>query len=71
MVSPPGGLIDKGHHANTARSAFQETLALDEAVKAALELTDESDTLVVVTADHSHVMSFGAYIPVEASPLGW
>ncbi|NXE51781.1 PPBI1 phosphatase, partial [Casuarius casuarius] len=54
-----GGRIDHGHHSGRAKQALMETVMLDQAVARAGELTDPSDTLTVVTADHSHVFSFG------------
>ncbi|PKU40616.1 intestinal-type alkaline phosphatase-like [Limosa lapponica baueri] len=36
-----------------------ETVMMDRAVARAGELTSPSDTLTVVTADHSHVFTFG------------
>ncbi|XP_064372799.1 intestinal-type alkaline phosphatase-like [Dromaius novaehollandiae] len=54
-----GGRIDHGHHSGRAKQALMETIMLDRAVARAGELTDPSDTLTVVTADHSHVFSFG------------
>lgn len=59
MVS--GGRIDHGHHNNTAKRALYETLAFEDAVKTALQLTNSSDTLIVVTADHSHVFNIGGH----------
>jgi len=56
-----GGKIDKGHHAAQASRALRETLALEDTVKAASELVDAEDTLMIVTADHSHTFSFGGY----------
>ena len=41
--------------------ALQETLELDKAVKAALNMTDREDTLVIVTADHGHAVSMAGY----------
>lgn len=35
----------------------------DEAIQRAAQLTRESDTLTVVTADHSHVFTFGGNTP--------
>lgn len=49
-----GGLIDKAHHQNLIYEALNETAELDEAVAAALSMTDPAETLIVVTADHSH-----------------
>ncbi|GAA6087150.1 alkaline phosphatase, tissue-nonspecific isozyme [Tachysurus ichikawai] len=56
-----GGRIDQGHHASRASMALHETVALDNAVARALELTNEEETLTVVTADHSHSLSFNGY----------
>ena len=35
---------------------------MDDAVKRALSLTDEEDTLTVVTADHSHSFTTQGYV---------
>ncbi|XP_033885251.2 intestinal-type alkaline phosphatase-like isoform X1 [Acipenser ruthenus] len=54
-----GGRIDHGHHGGRAQKALTETVMFDRAVKRALELTEEQETLTVVTADHSHVFTLG------------
>ncbi|KAL5290357.1 hypothetical protein ACFFRR_009978 [Megaselia abdita] len=56
-----GGLIDKAHHVNMAYKALDETLEFSKAVQKAVDLTQENDTLIVVTADHAHVMSMAGY----------
>lgn len=56
-----GGRIDQAHHLGNAYRALTETIALSDAVRTALERTDPSQTLVVVTADHGHVFSMGGY----------
>ncbi|MBN8818659.1 MAG: alkaline phosphatase [Sphingomonas sp.] len=56
-----GGRIDHAHHAGNARRALEDTIALDEAVRTALEMTDRRDTLVLVTADHSHTLAISGY----------
>ncbi|KAL6472013.1 hypothetical protein MHYP_G00206630 [Metynnis hypsauchen] len=56
-----GGRIDQGHHASRASMALHEAVALDNAVARALELTNEDETLTIVTADHSHSLSFNGY----------
>jgi len=56
-----GGRIDHGHHASKAGYALIETQEFANAVQAALDLIDLKDTLVLVTADHSHVFTMGGY----------
>ncbi len=55
------GRIDHAHHANNAYRALTDTIALSEAVAAAQAATSVEDTLILVTADHSHVLSFAGY----------
>ena len=56
-----GGRIDKGHHENRAKHALEETLELEKAVKIAKGLTEDNETLIIVTADHSHAMTINGY----------
>lgn len=56
-----GGMIDQAHHYNYAKHSLDETAELSKAVEAARQMTDESDTLIVVTADHSHVFTYNGY----------
>ncbi|KAJ8403189.1 hypothetical protein AAFF_G00354060 [Aldrovandia affinis] len=58
-----GGRIDHGHHDGIAKLALTEAVMFDRAVQRASQLTSESDTLTVVTADHSHVFTFGGNTP--------
>lgn len=63
-----GGRIDHAHHAGNAARALGDTVALDEAVAAALAMTDPKDTLIIVTADHSHVFTIQGY-PMRNNPI--
>jgi alkaline phosphatase len=63
-----GGRIDHGHHAGSAFLALYDAIAFSAAVDAALERVDPEDTLVVVTADHSHVFTVGGY-PKRGNPI--
>src|SRR4029434_11027333 len=65
-----GGRIDQGHHASRASMALHEAVALDNAVAKGLELTNEEETLTLVTADHSHALSFNRYPFRRNSTLG-
>ena len=56
-----GSNIDHSHHNSRASQALLETVSLDYAVEAALNLTDIKDTLILVTADHGHTMSMSGY----------
>jgi alkaline phosphatase len=63
-----GGRIDHGHHAGNAYRALTDTIALSDAVRVALENSDPADTLIVVTADHSHTLSISGY-PKRGNPI--
>ncbi|KAJ8923110.1 hypothetical protein NQ315_001663 [Exocentrus adspersus] len=56
-----GGRIDHGHHAAEAQNALNETVELSKAIEKALEMTNEEETLIVVTADHAHTLSVSGY----------
>jgi alkaline phosphatase len=63
-----GGRIDHGHHAGNAKRALTETIEFSNAVRTALERTSRADTLIVVTADHSHTLSISGY-PKRGNPI--
>ena len=63
-----GGRIDHAHHAGNAARALEDTLAFDAAVAAALAKVNTRETLVIVTADHSHVMTMSGY-PSRNNPI--
>uniref|UniRef100_A0A673FMG2 Alkaline phosphatase n=1 Tax=Sinocyclocheilus rhinocerous TaxID=307959 RepID=A0A673FMG2_9TELE len=65
-----GGRIDHGHHEGKAKQALHEAVEMDRAITRAGLLTSIYDTLTVVTADHSHVFSFGGYTPRGNSIFG-
>ncbi|MFK7830127.1 MAG: alkaline phosphatase [Congregibacter sp.] len=62
------GRIDHAHHAGNAANALNETIELAAAVEAVMRRVDTNDTLVMVTADHSHVMTMGGY-PRRGNPI--
>lgn len=63
-----GARIDMAHHDNWAHIALDETKEFARAIETARGLTDEEDTLIVVTADHSHTMTINGYA-VSASVI--
>lgn len=56
-----GGRIDQAHHQNHARLALEEVVEFDKAISNALRNTENKDTLIIVTADHSHAMTLNGY----------
>jgi alkaline phosphatase len=56
-----GGRIDHGHHETRAKYAVDETLEFSKAIQAAVDKVDIEETLIIVTADHGHVMSMAGY----------
>ena len=63
-----GGRIDHAHHSGNAFRALTDTVAFSDAVRTARAMTSENDTLIVVTADHAHTMSFIGY-PQRGNPI--
>lgn len=62
------GRIDHAHHAGNAYRALEDTVALDAAVAIAVAKSQETDTLILVTADHSHTLTFAGY-PTRGNPI--
>lgn len=56
-----GGRVDHAHHAGNAKRALIEAIELSNAVRKAMEMTNEADTTIIVTADHSHVFTIAGY----------
>ncbi len=55
------GRIDHAHHAGNAKRALLDAMEFAKAIKKAYEMTDPDDTLIIVTADHSHVFTLAGY----------
>ena len=62
------GRIDHAHHEGNAARALQDVVELDRAVEAALSMVDLDETLIIVTADHSHTMTINGY-PRRGNPI--
>lgn len=63
-----GGRIDHAHHAGNAARALYDTIAFDEAIQTALDMTSREDTLIVITADHGHTLTINGY-PDRGNPI--
>ena len=63
-----GGRIDHAHHAGNAARALEDTVAFNAAIQTALDATSREDTLIVVTADHSHSFTISGY-PKRGNPI--
>ncbi len=56
-----GGRIDHAHHGGNAKRALLETIEMAKAVKKAYEMSNPENTLIIVTADHSHTLTIAGY----------
>lgn len=56
-----GGRIDMAHHDNRAHIALDETVQFSKAIENSLSMVNSNETLIVVTADHAHTMSYSGY----------
>jgi alkaline phosphatase len=63
-----GGRVDHGLHAGDAQRALGDAVALDEAIAQAVAMTNPEETLIIVTADHSHTLAMQGY-PQRGNPI--
>lgn len=63
-----GARIDMANHEGNAFRALNETIEFSDAVRVAMEATSADDTLILVTADHSHTLNFVGY-PARGNPI--
>jgi len=62
------GRIDHAHHISNAYRALEDTVALSDAVQWTIDNVDLEETLIIVTADHSHTMTISGY-PRRGNPI--
>lgn len=62
------GRIDHAHHAGNAFRALTDAVEFSNAIRVAMEKTNPKDTLIIVTADHSHVFTIAGY-PKRGNPI--
>ena len=68
FLTVESGRIDHGHHAGNAYNALNDTVEFAKAVQTAVENTNPEETLILVTADHSHVFTIAGY-PKRGNPI--
>ena len=56
-----GGRVDHANHAGNLHRALVDGKAFADAIAMAMEMTNPEDTLIIVTADHEHAISFNGY----------
>ncbi|MGH8615419.1 MAG: alkaline phosphatase [Gammaproteobacteria bacterium] len=62
------GRIDHAHHAGNPYRALTDTIEFAKAIQKAYEMTDPEKTLIIVSADHSHVFTIAGY-PHRGNPI--
>lgn len=62
------GRIDHGHHAGNAHMALRDTQEYSQTIAATLKRINLDNTLVIVTADHSHTLTLAGY-PTRGNPI--
>ncbi|TFF20583.1 alkaline phosphatase [Jiella endophytica] len=65
-----GGRVDHANHDGNAYRAVTDGAAFSAAVAMADEMTDDEDTLIIVTADHEHSIALNGYCGRGSPILG-
>ena len=61
FLSIEAGRVDHANHAGNLYRVLADGVAFNDAIRKALELTNVEDTLIIVTADHEHAITFNGY----------
>jgi alkaline phosphatase len=64
------GRVDHANHGGNLARVVRDQQAFAEAVAMADEMTDDADTLIIVTADHEHAITFNGYCGRGSDILG-
>jgi alkaline phosphatase len=70
LLMVEAGRVDHANHATNAARMVRDGAAFAEAVRVADELTDDEETLIVVTADHEHAIALNGYCGRGSPILG-
>lgn len=60
-LSIEAGRVDHANHDGNLHRTLVDGVAFADAIAKADELTDDADTLIIVTADHEHAITFNGY----------
>jgi alkaline phosphatase len=60
-LSIEAGRVDHANHDGNLHRTLTDGVAFNDAIRKALELTNAEETLIIVTADHEHALSFNGY----------
>ncbi len=61
FLSIEGGRVDHANHAGNLHRVLSDGVAFAEAVQMAIDMTDDTETLIIVTADHEHAIAMNGY----------
>lgn len=68
------GRVDHANHATNAKRAMIDGKAFADAIAMADAMTDDADTLIIVTADHEHAIAMNGYCgrgtPIDGLCMG-
>ncbi|PRD37068.1 UNVERIFIED_CONTAM: Alpi [Trichonephila clavipes] len=69
-LSIEAGRVDHANHDGNAYRVLTDGKAFADAIAKAVEMTNAEDTLIIVTADHEHAISFNGYCGRGSNILG-
>lgn len=69
-ISIEAGRVDHANHAGNLYRTLTDGVAFNEAIRKAVELTNPEETLIIVTADHEHALTFNGYCGRGSSVVG-
>ncbi len=61
FLSIEGGRVDHANHAGNLHRVLSDGVAFAEAVQTAIDMTGDTETLIIVTADHDHALGMNGY----------
>ena len=70
LLQVEAGRVDHANHAGNLARTVRDGKAFADAIIVADEMTDDADTLLIVTADHEHAIAFSGYCGRGSNILG-